>query len=317
MPSICRTLKITSLALIALFLFAANSLSHAAERIPGTKITLTPPSGFEQASQFPGYMMLETGASIMVSEMAGAPVAEVTKDFTKEAFTAQGMNLIEKQTVSIASGNALLIHASQTAHETDFLKWLLIFGDNSETVLITATFPSQHSAALSEQLKAALLSAKQQKGDENDFYEGLTFKVEEFGDLKIANKMGNNIFLTRNGVFPQENPADPLVVVGASFTESWSVPGDKTSFAKNRLMQIKTIPSPKTTSEKQAKIDGLETYIIEAEGKDIDTGQDMYILQGILFTADGYYILQGLVDLSAKPQYAPVFTSVLSSFDHL
>ena len=302
--------------LITLFTFFYCCSIYAAERVPGTKVSIEPPTEFVMAKQFPGFMMKSTGSSIMITEIPG-PFTEVSKGFTKTGLATRGMTLIEKKEVKVASGNAVLLHVSQSAQGIQFLKWMLGFGNKKQSVLIVATFPKQFERDLSDKLKKAILSAEWNAEAKVDFFEGLTFRVKESGDLNVANKMGNNIFLTRNGVFPLKVKGDPLVIVGSSITQSWSVPGNKKVFAMNRLAQTEILLSPKMMSGKTTKIDGLNAYLIEAEGKHKDTGEMLYIMQCLLFTSDGYYIFQGIVNSTDKEKYHSVFISILNSFNRI
>ena len=62
-------------------------------RVPGTKVTLTPPDGFSLAQQYPGFEREVDQASIMVTELPG-PAAEMIRVMTKEALAGRGMVLV-------------------------------------------------------------------------------------------------------------------------------------------------------------------------------------------------------------------------------
>ncbi len=287
---------------------------HAKERIQGTKVAIEPPDGFVEAAQFPGYMMESTGSSIMVTPIPGGPFAEVSKGFTPSALATRGMKLIKKEEAKVGAVEGILIHASQRAYGTEFLKWMLAFGDGTETTLVVATFPKQFEEQLSENLKRAVLSVEWQRSLNLDFFEGLTFRVSESGPLKFANKMGNNIFLTKEGVFPQKEEGAPLVIVGASVTQDWKIPSDKRVFSNQRLRQTNVLGSPEVIEEKNVEIEGLDGYLIFAEGIDRDSGGAMYIEQCLLFTGDGYYIFQALVGKDQKEEFKSNFAEILQSF---
>ena len=59
----------------------------AAERIPGTQVTLAAPEHFMASADFAGYANEQTGASLMVTEIPG-PYAEVMKGMTAEGMIA-------------------------------------------------------------------------------------------------------------------------------------------------------------------------------------------------------------------------------------
>ena len=191
---------------------------------------------------------------------------------------------------------------------------MLAFGDSTESTLVIANFPKDFFPQLSGNLKRSILSVEWDKSMELDFFEGFTFRVSESGSLKFANKMGNNVFLTENGVFPRKEKGAPLVIVGASVTHDWQVPAEKALFSNQRLKQTKVLRSPKLIEEKEIKIDGLDGYLIFAEGTDRDTGSAMYVEQCLLFTSEGYYIFQALVDQERMDEFKLDFSEIMQSF---
>lgn len=303
----------TKKLIIALLISLSCSL-QAQERVQGTKVTIDPPADFTKATQFPGYMMESTGSSIMVTPIPGGPFSEVSKGFTRSGLATQGMKLIQKENIKVGSAEGVLIHARQSAYGTEFLKWMLAFGDSTETTLVVATFPKKFEEQLSEHLKKSVLSVEWENSMELDFFEGLTFRVSESGPLKFANKMGNNVFLTEGGIFPQKEEGVPLVIVGASITQDWQIPSEKRLFSNQRLKQTNVLVSPEVIEEKKIKIDGLDGYLIYAEGVDKDTNKAMYVEQCLLFTSDGYYIFQALVDQDRKGDFKSNFSEVMQSF---
>ena len=142
----------------------------------------------------------------------------------------------------------------------------------------------------------------------------MTFSIEEKGDLKIANRIGNNLILTRSGVFPLKEKDDPSIAVGASMMESDQVTGSNAAFAKARINQIQALPNPKIISERSELIDGLEAYLIEAEGKDADTGNEIYVMQCVIYGPKGYYLFQAFVRKTEQRDYLQTFTAILRSF---
>jgi hypothetical protein len=306
MNAIRAKLLAGSVALIA-------TLSLAAERVPGTKVTLDPPKGFAKSTQFPGYMMAETGASIMVSQIPG-PIAEVAKGFTKEGLAKNGMNLLATKTVTTKTGKTTLYHVAQSARGTDYLKWMIAFGNEKETVLVVATFPRKVADEWSEKLRKSVVGARWDTSAAVGAFEGLTFRVSAQGNLKIAKTMGNNVILTPGGVFPQKNPDDPLALMGSSITEDWEVPGDLEAFTRRRLLQAPIFKDVKISSTTRIAAGGLKGYLCRAELTHKDGGARLAVQHALLFSKDGYYIFQAMCPVGEKAVYDPLFSGVLKSF---
>lgn len=245
------------------------------------------------------------------------PFSKTSGGFNTSGLASQGMTLLKKESVKIGSADALLIYVSQSAYGTDFRKWVLIFGDEKESTLVAAAFPEQFESELSASLKKVILSVKAHEGAEVDFFEGFTFRVEEAGDLKFANKMGTTLILSRNGVFPQRETGTPAILVGSSITEGWDVPKDKGAFARQRLHQTATLKQLEILAEKEIKLNGLDGRLIDAVGRHKDSGERIFIRQCVLFTKAGYYIFQAMVGFDEKDAYDSVFNEIMDSFRRL
>ena len=120
--------------------------------IPGTRISLFPPDGFVLANKFAGLKHPELGASIMVAEMDKS-INTIKKGFTKEGFASQGMELLNSSEEYIDNEKALLYKANKKTGGLVFSKWILIFGDNSSSVMLSGTFPDGFNSELSEQIE--------------------------------------------------------------------------------------------------------------------------------------------------------------------
>ena len=94
----------------------ANTLSFAHAIVKGTKMSLIPPDGFTQASNFNGFHQIGSRSSIMVIEIPG-PYNEVSAALTKEG--------------------------EQFAQGIMFTTYILVFGSEEFTVLINAMFPKE------------------------------------------------------------------------------------------------------------------------------------------------------------------------------
>ena len=302
--------EMKKLLLVVILLVACSFAS--AERLPGTKISINPPAGFEKANQFPGYIMEETVSSIMVTEMS-APFSEISKGFNEAGLLSRGVILIEKESVNVSGHEALILEASQNAPGKAFKKWMLILGDEDETVLVVATFPKELENELSQQLKETLLSVHWDADASIDFFEGLTFNISEYGGLKIAKKMGNTIFLTKDGEFPLNSMDDPLVVIGASITQEWDI-NEKEKFVRERLYETAFISDLVIIKEQDVIIDNLSGRRILAKGRDTDTQKEKFLYHVLLFTQDGYFIFQGFSAFEKKDTFGPIFVSILKSF---
>ena len=295
-----------------LILFISNGCSYAQVSpkqsdafVSGTRIRLTPPADFTVANQFPGYQLESRGSSIMITEIPG-PFAETTAGFSNPSeLKKKNMSVLNKQEVKPNGQNGLLLKVEQKVYETEFLKWLLVLGDENETVMITATFPKMYEAELSEEMKASILTAIWDRKKVVTPTEGLNFTVEEKGELKLSKRVSNMLMFTKNGIFPSKDVSDPLFIVGQSISRI--AISDNEEYAKARVLQISQIKNIKIEQSNKIIIDNLNGYEIVANGKDTKSGQPMLIYQVMLFEEKSYFLVQGLVSNENRQANLEVF----------
>lgn len=289
---------------------ASQSEQQAAVQVPGTRVSVVVPIGFEPAKQFPGFQQVDTGSSIMITEMP-APFRAVRGGMTEEGLASHGMTLLSTQQVQIAELDGLLISASQKASGIAFRKWLGIFGTDSATVMVVATFPEAVATKMSEPLKRTVLSAAWDMGSDIGLFDGLTFRIQEPATLKIANRMSNMLMLTTGGAPGPLAPNEPFLIVGSSISE---VEIDNIEeVAKSRIMQTAKVTDISDIKGKSVTIGGVPGYEIIAAAKDSDSGTELVLYQVIVVRGTSYYIAQGLVGASVADKYVPEFREVASS----
>ena len=127
-------------------------------------VELLKPQGFTEAADFPGFQQESTASSIMLSRIPG-PSSQIAPGFTSDSMHRQGMTLISRENVSIDGLPGLLLHVDQTFGPSSFRKWIVIFGNERETVLITATYPTPSEEQLSHTLRDAVLVTRCRKDD--------------------------------------------------------------------------------------------------------------------------------------------------------
>jgi hypothetical protein len=273
---------------------------------------MTPPENFTPSKQFPGFIKLDDKASIVVTTVSG-PYSKVTAGFNIQGLASKKMKLIDKSNVTLGTENALYLKVSQVAYGEEYLKMIVICGDELETVLMVASYPKTVAGKLEQPLKNSLLSARWDKERRIDFFEGLTFRIKETGGLRIATKMGNNLVLTLYGKFPTVAPTDPVFIAGASLTENYTIP-EHALFANKRLKQTQSIKNLEVISEGAVNIDNLKGWKILAKAVDLKTDITMFVYQVLLFNQEGYYIFQGYVDYDEMDKYKEIFETISQSF---
>jgi len=296
------------------FFIALPFVVQAAERIPGSQVTLQPPAEFELSGEFTGYHKAAANASIIVTEIPG-PYAEVSLAMSPESLESQGARLISSEKIKVGDTDGILIEAERVMEDGTYGQWLLVFGD-ATSVVINAVAAKEEFAKLSAELKKSLLTTKWEPELEVGILEGLPYTVEEAGDLKFAFKMQNGVILSRGGIHPIESPALPMMMVNAIADPEFKADADSKTYAHALLDSLGKVPQERTIlAEKEIIIDGLKGYQVEASARPETADTDIYYRLSVSLT-DGWIYLQfcRIAESDAKT-YKPVFDNILESID--
>jgi hypothetical protein len=303
-----RTLiRLIATSLATLCTFAALAAPVA---VPGTKVTIEPPEGFALSKQFPGFMREDVNASIVVTEMP-APVMEIKKAMNKEDLATKGMVLLESKAIKHAGKDALFVKVSQQASGIDFLKWMLITGEERATTLVVGTFRSDTEDELSAPMRTAVLSTSFGAAPK-DAFEGLQFRIEPSAKLKVAARVANMLMLNESGTTTPVAAEAPLYVIGSSVNETTI--GDLPKFAQARAAKTAKVKDVRNFKGQPIKLDGLAAYEIVADATDSKTGKALRLYQVIAPEGSNYFIAQGLVGAQRAGEFVPEFQRITGSF---
>lgn len=306
-----KALRPLLLAGITVLLFALSPWTAEADLVPGTQLSLVPPEGFTPADRFPGFQRSDLQASIMVTELP-APVVEMKKAMTKENLATRGMDLLSSETRQVEGKEGLLLHVSQRAGEVEYLKWMLVAGEATSTVMIVGTFPKSAAAEVSEAIKASVLTVSWTAASRADAFEGLSFRLAPSPMLKLAGRVSNMVLLSESGKTGPLAPGEPVFVAGSSISD---VPiEDLRAFAEARLKKTEQAEGFANLRGRAMDLDGLEAYELVADAKDVKTDAALLIYQVIAREGKGYLIIQGHVGAARGDELLEEFRRVASTF---
>jgi len=278
--------------------------------VPGTSVSLPPPSGFVLADRIPRFMKESTGSSIMVSEILG-PYAEVTAGFSdKRQMQARGTTLLDNSSAKVDGQQAKLLEVEQHAYGTLFRKWILAVERPDGTALIVASFPKAE-AKQGEALKAAILAAA--FGKPSDPADALAFVATPVALLQVAKIMGQNIILSPGGRFPLTDENAPFMVLSLSASEDLAI-ADQQAFAERRASNTATVKDITVDQTSPITIGHLSGYATTANGVGQDAASPLTIYQVLLFDDSGYCVVQGVTPAAKRETFVPIFQQVAKTF---
>ena len=269
------------------------------------------PEGFEEADRFDGFGRPEDQASIMASYIPG-PFKEVGGGMTREQIEARGWTYLDEERREVADHPGLVLHFEQSAAGTKFEKWMLAYGDDQGTTIVTATLPARLSAEFSALLKAAVLSTRPTQAAETVADAPLPFAVDESPKLKLAHALNQTLLYTSDGELPKKSPSDPIFIVGPSLGSGAVT--DRREFAEGRLRETVGQKIQAVESTEEVVVGGLDGVEILATSEAADSGTPMIVYELMLFDEQGYYLIQGLVGSDHRDEYLPEFERIARSF---
>ena len=268
-----------TLLLISIFSFAQNS----SVLIPGTKYTMIPPEDFILSTGFSGFQNNETGASIMIMDIP-ASYSSLIKGFTKDALKTKGMELLSKENTKYKNSDAMLFKVSQKANGINYLKQVLLFGDDKITVMVNGIYPEQAKDSENE-IKKSLFTIERNEQLAEKPLESVNYSINVEGtDYKYVKSFAGSLIYTEDDKIPTSKG-----LIGVSYSLGHKVNSDYKEFAIQRLKKLPNSSNSTIKTIDKVTISDMEGYEIVAED---NSNQLIYLV--MLFTPDKeYYLIVG------------------------
>lgn len=290
-------------------LLAAGTGAEPLHTVTGTGVRLPVPEGFAPSDHFAGIGIESDLTSVIVSELS-APLSISQQEFEAAALARNGLRLHRRAPVRVDGYDGLLLHATQRADGLDFRKWLLLIGDDSSSVLVTATTPldreSHHQAALIRSLQGVRYTPTPTAAPVER-----RFRVRAPAPLEVVTTSPNAIVLA-NPADAATEPVVSLVTVGESRTAVQI--RDLAGFARLRLHETPSIDEIEIDNERETQLDALPAHRIEARAVDTATDTPMRVWQVLASDGEHYYLVQGLATETQATTLGPRFDAITESF---
>ena len=309
--TISRTLILIAIAGVPALAHPSFAQAVRAIRVPGTNVTLAPPDGFSVAQQYPGFERSDVRASIMVTELSVA-AGDMIRSMTPPALAAKGMIVTSARDVVIREKPARLLQIRQKTASGETLKWMLIAGDASTTVMIVGAFDEAASPGIGDAIRESLLTASWGSASPPSPFEGLPFRMTPTAKMKLARRVSNMLMFTESGTTGSPGSTEALYIAGHSLGRGEMT--DVQRFAESRAKQTTLIEGVRHFKGREVQIAGLDAYELEADATDARSGRAMRLYQVLIPDDDGYFILQGLCLADRAQAIVPEFRALTASF---
>jgi hypothetical protein len=299
------------LALALVVLAAAPGFGADAVFPLASHIGLVAPGSMTPSQTFRGFEDRAASASILILEIPAPSFAGVEKQLTSEALKKEGMVEEKRETVTLKGAKGLLLAGTQESENKKYRKWLLLASWPEGASLVAFQVPEENKSKYPDaSLRAALLSVTMRQVVPVDEQLRLVpVKFEELSGLRPFRVLGSSVFLTEGATDPKDMSAQPLLIVSV-------VPGgpeqasDRANFARQLFATLSDFKDVRIVGTDVLRLDSLQTYEIQAEGKDAKSDAPMKLVQWIRFGNGAFIRFVGIARADAWSESFPRFRAV-------
>jgi len=185
-----------------------NAKTTKHKQVPGTRVSLIPPVGFNNAVAFTG--MESKDASIHVLDFPGKNYFKTSAGMAKDSFEKRGVTVFEFYEFQFNGFPAKFMHLAGDNHQKTYS---LAFGDSTFSVMLLGTY-GEANETTGNNIRASLLSALYDKLRKIDPQESARFKVEEQRSLfKFAKNNSGFYIYSIGGKVKDDYQDDPFMII--------------------------------------------------------------------------------------------------------
>lgn len=309
-PLARASIACSSLLMLLLLVVPARPGLAAPREAPGTGVWLEVPDGFSPSSRFTGFENASGTAQIKVS-LYPESFEQMTKQLSADALAGQGAVVEEETRLTVSGHQARLMKTVQMRDGKELHKWFLVVGSATRSVVVMAAYPEGSEAVLKEPLRKALVELSWDPSAPVDPLGGLSFRIGETDELKIAKRLDNGVLLTPGGEMKGLQPQDPVFVVLQSSTdpatldestlEAFALKRAKSKGAETEIREI--VGGPTIVAEKPA-------YELLADVSHTRTKAPLRLYQVVVLGDDKVLLVQGLVGEARQDAYVTQFRAL-------
>jgi hypothetical protein len=286
----------------------------------GSRVALAVGSNFTPSDRFTGFVDENSGASVVVVELPKVAYEQLKRlGDTSEAFEAHGLMNVERITLPNRKGDYVYLKGQQKTALVDYAKYVLIFPEKGETVMVTANIP-QAALASSVVTLAEVerifqsASVKDEAGQAPKAFSlgylgGFAEDLSLLGTTKAYRPVGSGL---ANGNDTSGQGA--LFLVAPSLTQA-PIP-NLAFFSDKTFHTIDQVREKSVETQRDLTVADLKAVEIVGHGTDSASDEPWFVYQLVIEAPHGgYFRLVGLAPQSARARYLPEFRRMAESFE--
>jgi hypothetical protein len=310
------------LRFIAFFLLLTASLgpvpAAAAEPVfpVGSRMGFVPPPGFVASKRFPGFENPDSRSSIVMATLPPQAYANLEASMGTEALKKQGITEDKRETLTLASGKAVLVIGNEQENGQKFRKWILLAQLPEGVALVAVLVPEPALKTYSDDIIRASLSSLAVRAtvplDEQIAL--VPFKLTDLSGLRPVRVLGNTGVVLTDGAKDTPAPSDqPMfaVMIGQGAPEQAT---DRAHFARNLFAGLADVKDVHIIngSEQMLRLGGgtLVTHELQAEAKEAFADTPLKLVQWVRFGSGTFIRMIGIARADQWPTAYPHFRAV-------
>lgn len=266
------------------------------------------PQGFSEA-HFSGYANRENKCVLIARKLPTAFNAA----FDKHANSLQKKKTLSREKVTVNGLEGVLLHTEESVPDgagTIIRRtWDCVFGDQTESALVSAVYYDKLPPLVSASLRAAVLSAQRDDSPPPKPGDRQSFMLPSSTKLKLVDESWKYYAYSEDGVVPTKSIESPLLQAG-NFPYEHELDFDRRAFAEKMLRSERGLEQFDIKSCEEITLDGVAGYELFAtavHGKS-DTAIVLYYV--VLFQPKEYIMISGYCGASFGESYQPEFKAM-------
>ena len=261
---------------LALLLLLVPALAEVS--VVGTDVFLEPPGEYRAGDSYTGLEAADGSWWLMVMEApVPVPVEELLARMTDSALAEKGMTVLDREQFETRHGPATLITVMQKQNGSVYEKLVLVVGDETRSVTVTAGFLFDSSEELRNSILASLGTVRLAGKSAGVNPDGLPFTFQESADLVVAQRALAYLILIPAG----DEKMESGVFLGLSALE----PGVGVKPEAVMRSELESVYSDlQAEQSKTLEMHGTSAMEVLASGLDSETSQEVSIY---------YYLIPG------------------------
>jgi hypothetical protein len=304
-------------ALAAIVLLIAPARAADPAYPLASHIGLVAPGAMKPSPNFRGFIDPATGASILIVELPPEAAAKIEGEMTADAIKRQGLTEEKRETVTLKTGNGLLVVGEQSASGKTVRRWIMLASGGDIGALVAVQVPDDARSKYSDaDVRAALLSmVVRPMVPVDELLALLPVKFGNLSGLRPFRVLGNtSVFLTDGAKDTLEAATQPIFIVSVA-NGGPEDPANRPSFARSVFTGLAEFKDVRIVSADMLNLDNKPTHEIQAEAKDAKTGTPMKLVQWVRFGNHAFIRFIGAARADLWLQAFPKFRAVRDSVE--